>query len=144
MTIVPWREQWKDWANPYPIAKYTTTALALVVYLVITLTIPEVGVYQVPWFIAGVATAILATIVAFVFSSFEELRRHELIIPGFSFLSAAMLRFGTVPDNIPVIFLTVGPMLWFAGMPGARHVAYAAMGCSVSYTHLTLPTILLV
>lgn len=118
--------------NPSPALKQAPTAVAFAAAALVSVFWPRIFVTQ-PYSLAlGCVVMIFATGMAFYYASLSRPTRWSLIVPGFSLLAIALLRYATGGSTSLFTALIILPVVWIAAQPGRRWTLVAAFGTSAA------------
>lgn len=125
--------------SPSAALKQAPTAGAFTAAALVAALWPSILVTQ-PYSLAlGCIVMLFATGIAFYYSSLSRPTRWSLLVPGFSLLAIALLRYATGGSTSLFSSLIILPVVWIAAQPGRRWTLVAAFGTSAA---LLLPFLL--
>ncbi len=114
--------------TPTPFVKQVPVAGFFLLALGVVIVAPESFVTLPTPMFYGMLLALLATVLAIVFTYRSATSGLALLVPAIDFIAIGLLRVGTGTNNSAFAALVVLPIVWFAMEYGRRFVLYAALG----------------
>ena len=111
-----------------PFSQQLTMSMFVLVGIVVTLVVPDLGVRNGAWFVAGAATEVVATVVAYVIGLRKQWWHLDWVLGILAFLAVGLLLVGAGSLNPVLFYLALGPALLLARNEGRRFLVIAWLG----------------